>query len=641
MQDTCDNILVWLPSPLGDAVLSTPALRAIRNRFCSAKITFLATAGVRDLLQPCAFNDAWLVPRQTGSVGIARLLRAYNFTCAVLLKNSYASALAVAAARIPIRVGYAREGRGFLLSEKLHPPKLPTGRYKPISMIDYYLALASWLGAETADRTLELHIDPGDRESLYAKLPKLRKSRGPLVILVPGGAFGPSKCWAALNFARTADNLIAEYDAMVVVSAAPNPTEKQIAAEICASARGNLLNLADHPLALGELKALFGLADLVITNDTGPRHIAIALGRKLITLFGPNDPAWTETDCPDEIKIIGNVPCAPCAKPTCSRKQKLCMESITVETVCAAAKQLLLNCKTTTTLFTQPRYRRLSESFLVDPRYEAALAKLGLTSTPAVFTFSAARNLAKSNLAPFRARLQFEIHPDESSSPTIAFLKRYDRPPVSIQLKNWFCHRARKSCAACEFTPTLELPAAGLDTPRVICYGCEWGRLFEKRSFIITEKIPHADALERKLPPCFAAPPTPENLKSRRYFIARLAAFVRRFHDTGYRHRDLYLSHIFCTDDGRFYLIDLARAFRPTLLAGRFLVKDLAQLHYSAPAGAFSNTDRLRFYLTYAAAGRLSPQHKVLIRKVIAKARRMARHDRKHGRSAPFAPVRC
>ena len=80
---------------------------------------------------------------------------------------------------------------------------------------------------------------------------------------------------------------------------------------------------------------------MVISNDTGPRHIAIALKRKVVTLFGPNDPAWTETDYKDEIKIIGDAPCAPCEKPVCKKNEHLCMQAITVEMVCNAAKKLL------------------------------------------------------------------------------------------------------------------------------------------------------------------------------------------------------------------------------------------------------------------------------------------------------------
>jgi tRNA A-37 threonylcarbamoyl transferase component Bud32 len=128
---------------------------------------------------------------------------------------------------------------------------------------------------------------------------------------------------------------------------------------------------------------------------------------------------------------------------------------------------------------------------------------------------------------------------------------------------------------------------------------------------------------------------TPETRRARQDFIGRLASFIKRFHETGYRHRDLYLSHIFCSDSGEFCLIDLARAFRP-ILQRRFQVKDIAQLHYSAPAASITRADRLRFYLAYVDRRRLLPQDKAFIRNVIRKAHQMARHNRKRANLIPF-----
>ncbi len=161
--------------------------------------------------------------------------------------------------------------------------------------------------------------------------------------------------------------------------------------------------------------------------------------------------------------------------------------------------------------------------------------------------------------------------------------------------------------------------------------------MFEERSFIITEKIPDAESLERKLPDCFNGPATTENLKLRRNFIVQSAAFIRKFHETNYRHRDLYFSHIFYSDSGEFYLIDLARVFGPVVLLRRFQIKDIAQVYYSAPGKHFSKTDRMRFYMAYAGQKRLTRKDKTFIRKVINKAERMARHDIRHGRPVPFA----
>jgi len=636
MQNADYNILVWLPSPMGDAILCTPALRAIRNRFSSSRITFLADPAVRRVLSPCSFNDAWLQP-QRNPFALAAELKAHKFSHAILFKNSFAAALVVFLARIPNRIGYARELRGPLLTDGLYPPRLPNGKFKPLSMLDYYLAIAERLGADTTNRSLELQIDQDDSRNLHAEFPELVKHKNPIVVLVPGGAFGPSKCWPSENFAVIADWLIDNHNATVVISVAPNPPEKKIAAEICALSSRKLLNLAEHPIELGELKALFSLADLVIANDTGPRHIAIAFKRNLVTLFGPNDPAWTDTDYENGIQIVGNVPCAPCTRPTCKKSEHLCMLSITLDMVRSAAEELLAGRRTRATVFTHPQHEKISDSFFINTDYKAALADLGLTSINAIFSFDTGKNLAKSNLAPYRSRLQFDIGAAQSLPPTTVFLKRYDKPPVLVQLKNWLSHRRRISCASCEVEPIRELPAAGVCTPKIIAYGSQWDALFEKRSFIITEKIPGAEALERKLPDCFNDPPTTENLKSRRDFIARFAAFIKRFHQTGYCHRDLYFSHIFYRTDGTFYLIDLARAFKPTVLRRRFLIKDIAQIHYSAPASCFSRSDRLRFYLAYTARNRLTRRDKAFIRKVLIRTNRMAKHDRKHGRCVPFA----
>ncbi len=326
---------------MGDAVLCTPALRAIRQHFKSCQISFFAKPVVRQVLSPSSFNDIWLEQQNENPFAVAKMLKDCNFTHAILFKNSFASALATFLAGIPLRIGYARECRGFLLTDKLRPPKLPNARFKPISMIDYYLAIASRLGADTTDKNLELLIDPETREKLKAKLPEITKSEGPIVVIVPGGAFGPSKCWPSVRFAQTAGRLITNYNATVVVSVAPTPAEKQIAGQICDSSKHKLTNLAERPISLGELKSLFSIADLVITNDTGPRHIAIALRRKVVSLFGPNNPAWTNTGYENEIQIVGSAPCAPCGKPVCKKKKHLCMQAITVEMVCNAVKKLL------------------------------------------------------------------------------------------------------------------------------------------------------------------------------------------------------------------------------------------------------------------------------------------------------------
>jgi hypothetical protein len=267
---------------------------------------------------------------------------------------------------------------------------------------------------------------------------------------------------------------------------------------------------------------------------------------------------------------------------------------------------------------------------IVDEDYREAFGKLGINSIDGVFSFSKGRNLAKKNLASYRSRLRFET----DSPKGILFLKRYNRPPLWLQLKNWSAQKNRKSCGRIDFENSLELSKLGINTAKVIAFGEHLGLLFEKRSFCITEQIPDAEAIERKLPDSFQSR-NYENRLLQKEFIRKLAQFIKIFHKTGYRHRDLYFSHIFYDDKDHFYLIDLSRVFKPLLLTEYFLIKDIAELYYSAPEKYFSNTDRLRFYFAYAGCKLLSDIDKRFIKKVIRKARRIERHDKKH-KSEPF-----
>ncbi len=274
----------------------------------------------------------------------------------------------------------------------------------------------------------------------------------------------------------------------------------------------------------------------------------------------------------------------------------------------------------------------ISKSFFIDPEYKDGLRELGLTSIDEVFSCTGGKNLEKENLNRFRKRIQIKIN----SLSAVVYIKLYDRPPVLTQIKNWLSYRKRVTCCFCDFAPAYNLSKAGINTPKTLAYGEDRGLLFEKRSFIIMLKIPNAESLEKKLPDFFYTPLSNENLRLRRDFINKLAIFIKRFHNTDYRHRDLYFSHIFLSESKEFYLIDLARSFKPLLLTKRFRIKDISQLYYSAPAGFFSLTDRLRFYLAYIGRKKLKEEDKIFIHRVIKKVKSMEKHNRKHAREVPF-----
>jgi heptosyltransferase-2 len=334
-----EHILVWLPSPMGDTILATGALRALRDHFAQARITYCGSPLMRQLLTPCDWYDDWL--DQAPPLKAAARFRQRGFTQVILLKNSFGSALTCFLGGIATRIGYARDHRSWLLTHRLTPAKLPNGAFEPRSMVDYYLDLCTFLGIQCEDRMPALEVSPDDRDAVKHKLSCLADRSGPLVILVPGGAFGPSKCWAAASYAKLADTLHASRRARVLVSVSPNESERAISRDIIRHSTCPVTDLGETPLTLGQLKALFEQADLVISNDTGPRHMAIALKRRVITLFGPNDPNWTDTGYAQEIQIMAPSDCVCCQKPVCKQPHQHCMDTITVESVHAAALQSL------------------------------------------------------------------------------------------------------------------------------------------------------------------------------------------------------------------------------------------------------------------------------------------------------------
>ena len=276
-----------------------------------------------------------------------------------------------------------------------------------------------------------------------------------------------------------------------------------------------------------------------------------------------------------------------------------------------------------------------SGDILVATEFQAPLAAMGLTSLETLFAFDRGKDLAKGNIGAHRRRFQLEVALPGAERPTKLYLKRYDHPPRFQQIVNWLAQRRRASLGPAEHNTACSLAAEGIATPHTVACGQQWGWLFEKRSFLMTREVAEAEALERRLPDCFGGPAAPDTLRQRRDFIRRLAAFLKRFHETGYRHRDLYFSHIFYSAAGSFCLIDLARAFRP-VLRRRFQIKALAQLHYSAPRDRFSTTDRLRFFLAYRGRKTLELSDRSFIAAVVKKANRMARHNRKHRVPVPF-----
>lgn len=343
-----ESVLVVLPNWVGDVVLATPTLRALRQGFADADIVLLIKPYVGGLIAGSDWADEvvhWRggrsrEDRRRSFLGLAGDLRRRKFDLAVLLTNSFRSALLTTLIGAKRRVGYDRDGRGLLLTDRLVAHRV-NGQFVPISMIRYYGAIADYLGCRPDYDRIELFTEPSDEAAIDHLFEQYRiRSDRPVVVVNSGAAFGSAKCWPPERFGVVANRLVAELGVQVIVPCAPN--ELEIVQAIRHEMNQPAVFLDDPILPLRHLKALIRRADLLVTNDTGPRHFACAFGRPVVTIFGPTDPAWTETDYARERKLSVPVDCGPCMKRRCATDHR-CMTRIGVDDVVAACAELLGN----------------------------------------------------------------------------------------------------------------------------------------------------------------------------------------------------------------------------------------------------------------------------------------------------------
>lgn len=292
------RILVVCPSWVGDAVMATPALRLLRARRAGAWLGALVRPGLDELLDGAGLFDEVHVDRPTGVLGpkrVAARVRPRRYDSAILLTNSFSTALIARIAGIPERVGYIRDGRGVLLTWGLSPPRDARG-FAIIPAIDYYWRLVSAFlagdegeGSAPAGELPSLNVAEAQESRARALLDSVGVSPAQDVgVLIPG-ASREEKRWPAERFALVADHLVRVHGMRVIVSGSPG--ERAILETVASRADERVDVIAGGDL--GSLKAVIRDAAIVVTNDTGPRHIAAAFKRPCVTLFGPTDHRWT------------------------------------------------------------------------------------------------------------------------------------------------------------------------------------------------------------------------------------------------------------------------------------------------------------------------------------------------------------
>jgi len=333
------RILIIEVNWIGDVIFSTPFIRALREAYPKSYIACLLHPRCLDVLEGSPRLDEIIVYDEEGvhgtfpgKVKLVMSLRKKRFDSAFILHRSFTKAFLAYAAGIRERIGYATKQRGALLTNVIEPDA------HDIHKVEYFLKLARDAGISAEDGSYEFFIHESDRDFIRAFFARHGLREGvPLAVLCPGGNWDPKR-WPKERFAELA-GLLAEKHGMTIAIAGAAQDAKR-AEEIAAMMKRAPLNLCGKT-TLSRLGALFEKAHLVVANDTGPMHLAVAMHAPTIALFGPTSSRLTGPYGRGAYEVVStNVDCdIPCYDFTCHDNR--CMAAISVEDVLKKAEKLL------------------------------------------------------------------------------------------------------------------------------------------------------------------------------------------------------------------------------------------------------------------------------------------------------------
>jgi heptosyltransferase-2 len=329
---------------VGDAVMTVPALRALRRVLPHAQITLVIRPGTKGIFSEAEFIDDVLIYDRKGALSVfgqVREWRRRRFDLAVLFQNAFEAALIPFLAGVPLRLGYATESRQALLTHPLPLPEWSSSKHE----VFYYLYLVTALEQMLFGRSDVCESEPDASlrisESRKAEAAELLRAYGvsaaeSVVAICPGSINSRAKRWPAERFAALADRLIESRRKVLLIG---SKDEIDVSEEVVRRMQHQPVVLTGKT-SLDQITAVLDRADLIVTNDTGPAHIGAALGRPTIVIFGPTNPLTTRPFAP-EAEVLRQPPdCAPCMLRDCPIDHR-CMTAIEVDDVFDRSQALL------------------------------------------------------------------------------------------------------------------------------------------------------------------------------------------------------------------------------------------------------------------------------------------------------------
>lgn len=339
------KILIRATNWVGDAIMALPALRAVRGRFPEAEIAIVARPYVADIYrdqQICnqfiAYDPQGMHAGISGRERLAEELRAQKFDVALLLQNAFDAAWLAWRAGIPERIGYARDGRSFLLTKAVAVPE--PGEI-PAHEKFYYLELlrrGGWLESVEDDSFIAMNVPEEKRRRAAEFLTESGgRPRALRIAIGAGASYGSAKCWPPPRFAEVASRLQSEKDADIILFG--TAAEAAVSNAISAEMRRPPIDLTGKT-SIADLPALLSQCQLFIGNDSGAMHVAAAVGLPVVAIFGPTDPNGTAPVTPRSTIVKEKPYCSPCFLRRCPTDHR-CMTRVTPEMVGAAVRPWL------------------------------------------------------------------------------------------------------------------------------------------------------------------------------------------------------------------------------------------------------------------------------------------------------------